>query len=384
MISSMKFEHSPLGQLCLSLAANRADELPNAGNLVNHLKEMDRNEEVVGHAILGCLEFYCSPETNSVVKIDNERGLLLLEMMELLLRACPEAAKYRDSRGANVLHHACRSSQLSSTLCIDVMRLILAQHKNAVLEADVDRYLPVQLAATNCGPEVVEFLLDLYPETVRAVTSTGANLLHLVVCSDPRTRVVPKVRCLCSRYPAMTRQMNIHGMLPIHVLTTTKNVKVIPALYEAGGIEQFQTPIAHPTNTANISNGYLPLHSFIMYQLTYFGPLPSATSEAVDMLRCLLRLFPEAASIEGGLRAYKKTSYRMAVDRSLPSHIRRLLLRAAPALNPTELRRLNYEQRRMAMFLALKAITAKHHAPFLMARLREDNKDLIRLVVSFL
>jgi hypothetical protein len=102
------------------------------------------------------------------------------------------------------------------------------------------------------------------------------------------------------------------------------------------------------------------------------------------MFSWLLRLHPEAAGIEGGVGAgYKKTPYQLAVDKNLPKSFRRLLLRAAPALNPGELRRLNYEDRRMAMFLAFKSISGTLKAP-LLVRLRAENKDLVQRVVSFL
>ena len=97
----------------------------------------------------------------------------------------------------------------------------------------------------------------------------------------------------------------------------------------------------------------------------------------------LLRLYPEAAGIEGGVGDDIKTPYQLAVDVELPDYYLRLLLRAAPTLNPAELHRLNYEERRGAMFLAFKATTATMKAP-LLARLRGESKDLVQRVVSFL
>ncbi len=55
--------------------------------------------------------------------------------------------------------------------------------------------------------------------------------------------------------------------------------------------------------------------------------------------------------------------------------------RAAPTTNYEEL---NYEERRMAMFLAFKAATARLQKPFLLTRLRGVDKDLVQRVVSFL
>ena len=96
-----------------------------------------------------------------------------------------------------------------------------------------------------------------------------------------------------------------------------------------------------------------------------------------------LRLYPEAAGIEGGVGILKMTPYQLAVDENLPPYYLRLLLRAAPNLSPTKLRRLNYAERRLAMFLSFKAVTSQKK-PVALKRLCSENKDLVKLVVSFL
>jgi hypothetical protein len=229
---------------------------------------------------------------------------------------------------------------------------------------------------------VLEFLFGLYPEAVSEVTSEGKNLLHLAI--DYNDDAVSKVQFLCSRCPAMLQQRDNTGSLPIHFVTPSLRFKISKALYEAGGIEQFKTPIAHPTNATYVQNGRLPLHLFIRHQSDRLRAVSSAISEAADMFRWLLRLYPEAAGIEGGAGArHTKTPYQLAVDRNLPDYFLRLLLRAAPTLHPAELRRLNYAERRMAMFLAFKATSGTLQAP-LLVRLRGESKDLVQRVVSFL
>jgi hypothetical protein len=78
------------------------------------------------------------------------------------------------------------------------------------------------------------------------------------------------------------------------------------------------------------------------------------------------------------------TPYQLAVTYWKPDSVRRLLLRAAPALDPPALGRLNYAARRVAMFLAFRALPATVHGLPMLARLRAENKDLVRRVVSFL
>ena len=109
-----------------------------------------------------------------------------------------------------------------------------------------------------------------------------------------------------------------------------------------------------------------------------------------------LRWHPEAAGIEGGVDVAvvededndedvngRKTPYQLAIDGNLPPYYLRLLLRAAPDLNPAELHRLNYAERRMAMFLAFKAVTSQKK-PVVLKRLCFENKDLVKHVMSYL
>ena len=96
----------------------------------------------------------------------------------------------------------------------------------------------------------------------------------------------------------------------------------------------------------------------------------------------LLHLYPEAVGIEGGVGDYKKSPYQLAVDKNVNSYFLRIMLRAVPDLNPVELHRLNYAERRMAMFLAFKAVSTDDH--LLLPRLRFVNKDLLKRVISFL
>ena len=97
----------------------------------------------------------------------------------------------------------------------------------------------------------------------------------------------------------------------------------------------------------------------------------------------LLHVYPEAAGIEGGHGFLKKTPYQLAMDKELLPYYLRLLLRAAPNLNPTEFHRLNYEERRMAMFLAFRARTSETE-PLFLARLRFEKMELVKNVISFL
>ena len=78
---------------------------------------------------------------------------------------------------------------------------------------------------------------------------------------------------------------------------------------------------------------------------------------------------------------YTKTPYQLATDRQFPPYYLRLLLNAdaVPSLQTTEM---NWAERRMAMFLAYKAVS-KQVKPLLLKRLSKD-KNILKLVISFL
>ena len=354
--------HTPLGYLCKTSSCS--------DRLITCLLEVDSSTELVGNGIVECL------------KTSNHKPIL--RRVKMLLKANPGAAKYRNSKGMNLLHLPAFQGKMPPQLRVDIMQRILAIHKDAVREVDSNGWLPVHTASRNSPVEVMEFLLGLYPESASLVTARSSNLLMLAVCDKENTTSVmeAKARLLCTRYPAMLLQRDGEGDTPLLSAIWYNNIPALQILCEVGGQEQVRLPVAHPTDVNIGNNGWLPLHYLIDRNAESLRD--SHLSKAADLFRMLLRMYPEAAGIEGGVGArYKKTPYQLAVDNNLPLYYLRLLLRAAPNLNPAELHRLNCAERRMAMFLAFKAISSQPE-PLLLARLRFAKKDLLRHVISFL
>ena len=157
-------------------------------------------------------------------------------------------------------------------------------------------------------------------------------------------------------------------------------IPVVRLLCElGGGPELFRVPTIRGTVERN---GWLPLHYFID---SFFDVLNSSLfSEATDCVHLMLQWYPEAVSIEAGTGVeYRKSPYQLAVDKNLDTYYLRLLLRAAPHVNPAELHRLNYAERRMAMFLAFRAVF-EASKPLIMSKLPSVNMDLLGHVVTFL
>lgn len=86
-----------------------------------------------------------------------------------------------------------------------------------------------------------------------------------------------------------------------------------------------------------------------------FGTNFQPVSEGADCFRFLLRLHPQAAGIRNdtGLNPYDYVVHNATLlDATISPYMLRLLLRADTIINLDELHRLNYAERRQAMFIA--------------------------------
>jgi len=339
------------------------------------LVEADSSIEVVYDGIVGC---FAARSTSA------DRVQTVVKLLEMN----PAAARHKDMepRDWNLAHYASyasyHSDRIAATDCIEILKLVLARNKDALKEADDDGKLPAHVAAEWGPVEVLDFVLGEYPEAVTAVDSESRNLLHIAAGYGPDEHGAARARLLCVRYPAMMLQRNRDGRTPLVDSCLQGHAAIALLLCEAGGREAASTAIMHPTNVQDSRNGWLPLHILIDLNATTLKTEP--LSALADAFRLLLRLYPEAAGIKGGAGSDKKTPYRLAVDKGLPTYYRRLLLRAVPNLNLAELRRLHWAERRLAIFIAFAAVPKQATAPPLLARLRATDKQLVKHVVSFL
>jgi hypothetical protein len=92
-IDGENFEHCPLGQLCSNLM-KRADELPNAVDLVNCLLEVDKSKDVVGDAVFGCLRGFGYADVKSegeAMTASRKNGRLQLPIL-IQAELCPKCS----------------------------------------------------------------------------------------------------------------------------------------------------------------------------------------------------------------------------------------------------------------------------------------------------
>ena len=109
-----------------------------------------------------------------------------------------------------------------------------------------------------------------------------------------------------------------------------------------------------------------------------FTPL----SQKADIFRLFLRLYPAAASTKN---AEGRTPYDLAESRFIDDYFLRLLLRADMSINPQELYQLNYQERRMALFISSgKAVFGSTDKITIWRKLCLENMDMLRQVMSYL
>ena len=277
------------GCCCLTPLGLLYAKCPCNDHLTACLMKVDSSIGVVASGIAGCLE-----------SADHSR---CLERVEMLLKANPDAVKYRNPVGWNMLHAVLytHSEEMPTQILITVINRIMVIHKEALRENDSLGWLPIHVASRYSTIEVVEFLLGLYPESSSMVSNDGVNLLHLAICDQESTISVmeAKVRFLCLRYPAMIKQRHNQGFTPLHEAIMREVMSAVPILCETAGQEQAMTQVAHPTNVNFHHNSWLPLHILIYKQ--NISLRDSLHSKEADCFRMLLRLYPEAAGIEVGI-----------------------------------------------------------------------------------
>ena len=392
-----RFGFTPLALLCHNAIRFR-QEGTKYSDAVQCLLTVGSSAEYIGQALCGLINGASRSEAWSIEDKVASMQQHVIRIMDMLLAINPDAAKYR-SVGRNLLHHI---ANLPSTMPLQfrviIMQRIAALNADAVRGSSDEGHLPVHLAALLSPMEVMQFLLDLYPEKATSAAHGSPNILIYLLRAKHPTLLVSdvesKVRFLCSRFSQLLLQKDEGGRTALTLEQGLENrLTVIKILCKAGGRELVSAaytpplPIAEEDeqgdddNEENPFNGWLPLHMFVArcaVQLRNCLPF----SDEAEYLRMLLHLYPEAVGIEAGVGVGKTNPYQLAVYHNVNPYYLRMMLRAVPDLNPEDLCRLNFAERRMAMFLAFTAVSTDNR--LILPRLRFAKMDLLKRVVSFL
>jgi hypothetical protein len=219
-----------------------------------------------------------------------------LTAFESLLAANKAAAHvpYRRS-GDFLLHSVARCGTLA------MLKLVYEANPSAVTLCGI-RGTPLHQAVSSGSVKKMEYLYSLYPEAAKMVSGNGSTLLHLAVGSP----------------------------------TDIEAVKLAYS-YNPGAIQH------------GSFDGQLPLHEFVLHhKIVVKTALPYGSE---NVLRFLLRCYPQAVIVPDNAG---ETPYDL-LPPNCNNLAKRLMLRAAPKLDESEIHRLNYEARRGALYLLFSA-----------------------------
>jgi len=321
--------------------------------------------------------------------------------IDYLLKICPDLiAMTNNDDGDLPIHFAMQRQNLA------VIECLLRIYPESASKMNMKGEFPLHFAAERHSLVLIDSLVKLYPEAASMSTNRGMNILHYAVARKDK-EAAGIASYFYTRFPNLIHERNgpvpdgtyercSTGYTPFLLALANSNFEVATAMCQID--EQVIRDVVlctEPTPCTNLSN---PLHimtrefgrrnfppEFFTFSLE--KPLPfgqgggySPVSKGADCLRLLISLYPEAAGIDNH---NGKSPYEYARHNGECPYMLRLLLRAAPTINPDEFHRLNYMERRQAMFLAFRAIVSSSEVS-IWRKLKIEDENLLRYVVSFL
>jgi hypothetical protein len=306
--------------------------------------------------------------------------------IDYLLKICPDLISMTNNDGDLPIHIAMQRQNLA------VIECLLRIYPESASKMNMKGEFPLHFAAERHSLVLIDSLVKLYPEAASMSTNRGMNILHYAVARKDK-EAAGIASYFYTRFPNLIHERNGPvpdgtyercgtGYTPFLLALANLNFEVTIAMCQID--EQVIRDVllcTEPTPCTNLSN---PLHIMIreFYRSRIFQPefTFSPVSKGADCLRLLISLYPEAAGIDNH---NGKCPYEYARHNGECPYMLLLLLRAAPTINPDEFHRLNYMERRQAMFLAFRAIVSSSEVS-MWRKLKIEDGNLLRYVVSFL
>jgi ankyrin repeat protein len=363
--------------LQLNPSATSTASIDQAGMLPIHLltgrADMEDNHKI---AMMKCLT---EADPSSATALDGHGDTVLHilcacvcssreALIHLWLSIAPQLATVRGKHGSLPLH-VISNRQFMDSKSADLLKLLLDTYTEGAGIPDDRGRLPLHFVANVFDLVSVKLLLEVYPAALTNISETcGSPLSQAVARKDSQGMAIAQY--LYELWPGGIREALEDNWLPLHFVAgfgTLDSIRFLTSKY--------------PEAARITAEGALPLH--VLFDGFLTGDKTTLSVNDIDILRELLACYPEGA---GKPSSTGSTPYDLAVEYEMPVLIRQLLLRADPTIDPAELRRLNYMERRMAMFLAYSAIPKTTADSFVVRLRRVKNKDetLLRLIVSFL
>lgn len=358
-----------------------------------------------------------------------------IEMIQFLLQSNPSATKIRGEGNLVPLQNALFNE---SPHRVQIVKCLLDADPSAakIINSDGDSLFHLAIDQ-ECGKDLLQHLIQVYPEGVSVQNDVGQLPLHAACFTKDMPRTLENVELLLKVNPDAARVTNIYGHVPAHIaaeLSTPEVLKRVVDAYPEGiylacAEDNNNTPLikaitsgneatisficSHFPNAVNVVNSYglnplhfaaesdnlkvikklynsypenirrvdnegrLPIHVFIQ---VHQDILHESSSEA-DCVRYFLKQYPESAAVQDH---HGDTPLSLVPPENY--FLRRLLMRAAQNSAKAfhqELLEFNYYNRRMGLFLAFSAINADG-IPNIFSQLRGTDLNLLQMALSYL
>jgi ankyrin repeat protein len=178
-----------------------------------------------------------------------------LGMVQLLIDAHPDSVHHENTEGRMPLHIlCCANGKLDDEVDLDILKLLIEMCPEALRHTTREGgNLPLHLAAMKQSPEFCRLLIEAYPGSERLINGSNGALPLDIAC---QYNIVATVEYLYQLYPESINVKDSCGWLPIH--------SVIMGLLEnrsnpENGIEVIRF-LLDPNPNAVSSTGETPLH----------------------------------------------------------------------------------------------------------------------------
>jgi hypothetical protein len=225
--------------------------------------------------------------------------------------------------------------------------------------------------------EQLRIIIAANPTGTSARTDANKNVLQTALesCCYVTDEMIEVIH---GSDPTAAQTKDSDGNLPLHLACKRETLEAIEAIYAC-----------YPAAISEYNNkGLTPLSC--LFESRIAGTIWEPVSVEADTLRFLLRHCPIDTFHDYALRCRFAGGNDDDANYRWPDFVRRLLLRADPTTCPAELAKLNYAERRMAMFLIFSALSRDPPEVSFVGRLRSLAFDygpdmyLVKNIVPFL
>jgi hypothetical protein len=312
----------------------------------------------------------------------------------------------------SVGHYALHNKHISVDMCLYLLELCPDAARRVYRDGDLEIHRIFSCNRPEDDKKVLmEKLIELYPESVSIPNNAGHWPAHMAAvwkCQQCCIRLLD-LNSEALQTPSMNNKGTFLDVSVLGLDILVFSMKTFPdhftqihddgdeydwtALHDAVSLRMsLRTGFAACTTRILMqfpaacrlklpSTGNLPLHRLLFCQSPRNHVVGiDYLSSLARCVRLLVQLYPESVAVKN---LVEKSPYDICVQNNHDLSIQRILLRAYPQVDYQRYCDLNYEARRMALFLSLMAFSFDRR-PNIFRQLFCSNQDLLAHVCSFL